>query len=259
METQPYRFKNGADTKRHVDTKKSADAAMPPAEGPVLLHCCCAPCSTAILEWMAGRRLRPCVFFSNSNIVPLAEYEKRREELVRYARHYGFEAVDDDYDHAAWLSSVKAGCAPDAPGSLPERSRRCLSCFRFRLGRAAEYAATHGFTVLTTTLASSRWKDLAQVDAAGLAACADANARTAAATAGSTPAESSPAAAGGRNRVAWWGRNWRKGGLQDRRSCLIREWRMYNQLYCGCEFSMATGAASLKDSTHPCTTENSSE
>jgi predicted adenine nucleotide alpha hydrolase (AANH) superfamily ATPase len=213
METQKNRFKN------------RADMLMPPAEGPILLHCCCAPCSTAILEWMAGHGLKPCVFFSNSNIVPQEEYNKRKEELVRYADHYGFEVVNDEYDHSAWLAHIKAGCAPDSPASLPERSKRCLSCFGFRLERAAEYAENHGFAVLTTTLASSRWKDLEQVDEAGRAACS-----------------SHP-------KVTWWGRNWRKGGLQERRSCLIREWKLYNQLYCGCEFSMLTGAAGAAPNT----------
>ena len=235
-------------------SKKGADMLTPPAEGPILLHCCCAPCSAAILEWMAGQGFKPCIFFSNSNIVTLAEYQKRREELVRYAKHYGFEVIDDAYDHAAWLDSVRVGCAPDSPASLPERSKRCLSCFRFRLERAAEFGATHGYTVLTTTLASSRWKDLAQVDEAGLAACEEANARS----------EMSPELTPPRNIVRWWGRNWRKGGLQDRRGSLIREWQMYNQLYCGCEFSMQSGAASLKtdgkiNSFQSCTTENSSE
>ena len=71
----------------------------------------------------------------------------------------------------------------------------------------------HGFPVLATTLASSRWKDLAQVNAAGEAACAP------------YPA------------VTWWPQNWRKGGLQDRRNALLKEYGFYNQLFCGCEFS----------------------
>lgn len=49
----------------------------------ILLHCCCAPCSTAIIEWMVGEGLRPGIFFSNSNIVPFHEYSIRRDELCR--------------------------------------------------------------------------------------------------------------------------------------------------------------------------------
>lgn len=185
----------------------------------VLVHACCAPCSGAILEWLVGQGVRPTVFFSNSNIFPLAEYELRRGELLRYAAQLGHMAtdgsreprglvvIDDVYDHEAWR------CAVRGLEDEPERGQRCLQCFRFRLERAARYAHEHGFNVLTTTLASSRWKDLGQVDAAGSYACS------------LFPG------------LRWWGRNWRKGGLQERRAAIIREQQFYNQTWCGCEFS----------------------
>ena len=207
----------------------------------ILLHCCCAPCSTAILEWMVSEGLRPGIFFSNSNIVPLDEYLKRRDELARYAASFGLPVFDDDYDHASWLEFVRKEVAsPGMPGltghptppapepvegpvdlaSIPERGPRCLACFKFRLLRAARYASANGYTLLTTTLASSRWKDLAQVDEAGrwaveIADCVD-----------------------GVRQLAWWNQNWRKGGLQERRSALIKSCNLYNQTWCGCEFSL---------------------
>lgn len=194
----------------------------------ILLHCCCAPCSTAIIEWMVGEGLRPGIFFSNSNIVPFHEYEIRRDELRRYAASHGLETVDDEYDHAAWLAFVRQLERPLAAESplvriaeMPERGPRCLECFKFRLLRAARYASANGYRLLTTTLASSRWKDLAQVDAAGRWACETVN-------------DSVPDAAG---KVLWWNQNWRRGGLQERRNALIKEWEMYNQTFCGCEFS----------------------
>ena len=76
-----------------------------------------------------------------------------------------------------------------------------------------KYAAENGFPVLTTTLASSRWKSLEQVNEAGEWACSQVEG------------------------VVWWPQNWRKGGLQERRNEIIRSERFYNQLYCGCEFS----------------------
>jgi hypothetical protein len=175
----------------------------------VLLHTCCAPCSSAIIEIMLQQGITPTVFFSNSNIFPQEEYLHRKAECERYARSLGLEIVDDDYEHGDWRREAAQGLENE-----PERGARCLACFRYRLLRAARYASEHGYTVLTTTLASSRWKDLAQVDEAGRQACA---------------------AVGG---VAWWGQNWRKGGLQDRRNQLIRELGFYNQQYCGCEYSM---------------------
>lgn len=257
----------------------------------ILLHCCCAPCSTAIIEWMVSQGLRPGIFFSNSNIVPFNEYAVRRDELHRYAAAHGLETIDDEYDHPAWLAFVRqlesqpksvasmvAGfCratssvtdvvsdaaarpvaelveAPDSHQSteasvriaeMPERGPRCLECFKFRLLRTARYASTHGYRLLTTTLASSRWKDLAQVDAAGRWACETINGKfadDASLSVVSVPSivSASPAAdlfPDHSAEVLWWNQNWRRGGLQERRNALIKEWSMYNQTFCGCEFS----------------------
>jgi len=158
----------------------------------ILLHACCAPCSGAVLECLRDSGIRPVVFFSNSNIFPKEEYELRLTELRRYGGVMGVEVVDDEYDHDAWLAAVR-GLERE-----PERGARCAACFRFRLERAARYAASRGLPVLATTLASSRWKDLDQVNAAGLAACET-------------------------EAGVFWPQNWRKGGLQERRNAVVRE------------------------------------
>ena len=183
------------------------DKFKKPSEGKLLLHVCCAPCSGAIIEALDAGGEKPVVFFSNSNIVPREEYELRLAECRRYCRKYGLEVVEDSYDHAAWLQAVK-GFEKE-----PERGARCLRCFAYRLERAARYARENGFGVLTTSLASSRWKDLEQVDRAGAFACS------------LFPG------------VAWWGQNWRVCGLQERRNEIIKEQNFYNQNFCGCEFS----------------------
>lgn len=174
----------------------------------MLLHSCCAPCSGAILECMVQNGIRPTVFFSNSNISPKEEYDLREAELLRYAASLEIDVVSDEYDHDKWLEAVKG------LENEPERGSRCEKCFRYRLSRAAEYAASNGFSVLATTLASSRWKDLGQVNACGVQSCES--------TAG---------------EVLFWEGNWRKGGLQPRRDEIIREQGFYNQNFCGCEFS----------------------
>ena len=79
---------------------------LPESCSRVLLHSCCAPCSGAILECMLANGIRPVVFFSNSNIAPRAEYEKRLGELLRYAESLGVETVVDRYDHDDWLDRV---------------------------------------------------------------------------------------------------------------------------------------------------------
>lgn len=187
--------------------KTSIQIEVPGGAGRVLLHACCAPCSSAIVECLMERGIRPVIFYSNSNIFPFEEYGHRLNECIRYARKWDIEIVDDEYDHAAW--SV---CAKGLENE-PERGGRCLQCFKFRLLRAARYASENGFSVLATTLASSRWKNLDQVNEAGRWACSQVSG------------------------VTWWEQNWRRGGLQERRNAIIKEENFYNQLYCGCEFS----------------------
>lgn len=191
----------------------------------VLLHCCCAPCSAAIIEWMLANGVRPTLYYCNPNIYPLSEYEKRRGELTRYAESLGLRVIDGDAwegGHEAWLADVK-GLEQER-----ERGARCLVCFRHRLLRAAQVAAREELREFTTTLASSRWKSLAQITEAGQWAAATVNATLPQAQA-----------------ITFDARNWRKGGLQERRGQLLRENGFYNQLYCGCEFSLRNMKAEI--------------
>lgn len=197
--------------------KGRLEIQAPMGEKTVLLHTCCAPCSSAIIEAMMSNGITPVIYYCNPNIYPLEEYEIRKNECTRYARSLGLEIVDADYDHEAWLEAIKG------MENEPERGGRCLKCFKLRLLRTAEYAIQRGIKVITTTLASSRWKSLDQINEAGLWACSQINGRSSAAPLAS---------------VMWWDQNWRKGGLQERRLQIIKEYDFYNQLYCGCEFSM---------------------
>ncbi len=181
----------------------------------ILLHCCCAPCSSAILEWMAAHDVRPVLYYYNPNIYPEEEYTIRKEELTRYASRLGLEIIDGDYVHDEWRACI-AGLEDQ-----PERGARCLQCFKMRLLRAAAKCSELGIATFTTTLASSRWKCLEQINEAGEWAAAQVNA---------SPQCTSP--------VCFDDRNWRKGGLQQRRNELLKENGFYNQLYCGCEFSL---------------------
>lgn len=198
--------------------KRKEIIQAPMGETKVLLHTCCAPCSSAIIEAMMQNGITPVIFYCNPNIYPREEYQIRKNECTRYAQSLGLEIIDDDYDHEAWLEAVK-GMEDE-----PERGGRCLKCFKIRLLRTAEYAAKRGMRVITTTLASSRWKSLDQINEAGRWACCQINGRFSAAPLAS--------------EVIWWDQNWRKGGLQERRLQIIKEYDFYNQQYCGCEFSM---------------------
>ena len=180
-------------------------------ETTVLLHTCCAPCSSAIIEALLQSGITPVIYYCNPNIYPHEEYEIRKNECKRYAQSLGLEIVDADYDHEGWLAEMMG------LENEPERGGRCLKCFTLRLLSTARYASERGIKVITTTLASSRWKSLDQINEAGLWACSQLC---------------------GQETPVWWDQNWRKNGLQERRLQIIKEYDFYNQRYCGCEFSM---------------------
>ena len=181
----------------------------------VLLHACCAPCSSAIVEWLVQHDVRPTIYYYNPNIWPLEEYEIRKQESKRHAESLGLKWIDGDYDHDAWLEGV---CGLEGE---PERGRRCEQCFILRLTATARKAVELDIPYFATTLASSRWKSLDQINRAGLMAEQVANVQRSTFNV----------------QCKFWPQNWRKGGLQERRNQLLREYNFYNQQYCGCEFS----------------------
>ncbi|MBR0297103.1 MAG: epoxyqueuosine reductase QueH [Paludibacteraceae bacterium] len=190
---------------------------VPEGLSEVLLHACCAPCSSAIVEWLLAHDIRPTIFYYNPNIFPREEYEIRKNESKRHAESLGIEWIDGDYDHAAWLWYVKG------LENEPERGKRCAECFYHRLFATARKAQEMDIPYFATTLASSRWKDLEQINAAGLRAAEMVN---------KYPSDSVV-----HEPVQFWAQNWRKDGLQERRNELLKEYNFYNQLFCGCEFS----------------------
>ena len=149
----------------------------------------------------------PLSFISTQTFFLRPSTKKRKAELTVHCQRLGVEVVDGDWDHNTWLEAVKG------LENEPERGRRCSVCFSVRLRATAKLAHDRGIARFTTTLASSRWKNLDQVNAAGQEAAehyAD---------------------------VQYWDKNWRKDGLQDRRNALLKFYGFYNQTWCGCEFS----------------------
>ena len=70
--------------------------------GRLLLHACCAPCSSAIVEWLMANGVRPTIFYYNPNIWPREEYDIRKEESKRHAEGLGIRWIDGDYNHDGW-------------------------------------------------------------------------------------------------------------------------------------------------------------
>ena len=157
---------------------------------------------------MLQHDLQPTIYYFNPNIYPREEYETRKQESKRHAESLGVQWLDGDYNHTIWRQQM---CGLE---DQPERGKRCEACFAMRLLAAAQMARELDINIFTTTLASSRWKNLEQINRAGLAA--------------------QDAVPG----TLFWAQNWRKGGLYERRNFLLKQYGFYNQQYCGCEFSM---------------------
>lgn len=197
---------------------KSSSIIVPEGCKEVLLHACCAPCSSAIVEWLLAHDIQPTIYYYNPNIYPRKEYEIRKNESKRHAQSLGIQWIDDDWQHEKWLRDI------EGTEKEPERGKRCELCFFHRLFYAARKAQELDIPFFATTLASSRWKNLDQINTAGLKAEEWVN---------KYPKDSIV-----HEPVHFWAQNWRKDGLQDRRNQLLKEYNFYNQLYCGCEFSM---------------------
>lgn len=176
----------------------------------ILLHTCCAPCSAAVVEWLILNDYQPTLYFFNPNIFPEKEYEIRKGELVRHAHKFSLAVIDDDYNHNQWLEAI------NGYENEPERGRRCSLCFKYRMLATAKTAHQLQIPLFATTLASSRWKNIEQIDEAGITAAALFD------------------------NLSFFDKNWRKGGLSQRRNQLLQENNFYNQKYCGCEFSIQT-------------------
>ena len=217
---------------------KKSSIIVPQGLKRVLLHACCAPCSSAIVEWLCTHEIEPIIFYFNPNIYPQEEYEIRKAESKRHAESLGIQWIDGDggcqwsvesqesrvercYNqaHAEWLEAMRG------LENEPERGSRCARCFYYRMLATAKKAQELRMPYFATTLASSRWKNLEQINAAGEKAAEDVGCKML--DVGCKMPD-----------VHFWAQNWRKEGLQERRNALLKEYAFYNQQYCGCEFSM---------------------
>jgi predicted adenine nucleotide alpha hydrolase (AANH) superfamily ATPase len=160
------------------------------------------------METIANRGIEFTVFFYNPNIHPREEYELRKQENIRFAEKLGFPFVDADYDMENWFARVKG------LEWAPERGERCTACFDMRFERTALFAHENGFSVFTSCLGISRWKNMEQINGCGERAAAR------------------------YPRVSYWKYNWRKWGGSARMIEISKRERFYQQEYCGCIYSL---------------------
>ena len=186
------------------------------SEKKILLHVCCGPCATASIERLLEDGWKVDLFYSNSNISPRDEYDKRLEGVKKTAEYFGVGWSEDQYDHDAWLSAV-AGFEAE-----PERGARCGICFEFGLGRTAEKARQLGYDGFTSTLSISPHKNSRVLFSAGHAA------------------ETGKAEPEGvlESRPVFVEYDFKKKNGFKRSTDLAIEIGLYRQNYCGCEFSI---------------------
>lgn len=177
----------------------------------LLLHVCCAPCSSAVLEYLS-HYFSISILYYNPNISPEAEYEKRKAELERLTASMPMERpvtlLPCGYDGEAFREAA-AGFE-----DCPEGGERCMRCFRLRLRRAAEEAARRGFDYFTTTLSISPLKNADALNRIG-------------------------EEVGRELGVKHLPSDFKKKDGYKRSLELSREYSLYRQDYCGCVYSKA--------------------
>lgn len=119
----------------------------------VLLHTCCAPCASHCALALRDAGHEVTLFFSNANLAPETEWQKRLDAVRTLAAHDAFPLLVDTTSHADWLVTVAAGREQE-----PERGSRCDSCFRYSLSRTYEAALEKKFDAFTTSLTVSPHK-----------------------------------------------------------------------------------------------------
>ena len=127
----------------------------------VVLHTCCGPCASACVPRLKDDGHEVTMLFANSNIDTREEFEKRKAEAEKLARHDGVRFASLPYDHAEWLREVAAGYENE-----PEKGARCVRCFRYNLAKAAEFARANGIESFTTSLTVSPHKVSSMIFAA---------------------------------------------------------------------------------------------
>lgn len=173
----------------------------------LLLHSCCAPCSSSCLE-LLQRHFDITVYYYNPNIDTAEEFEKRASEQRRLISEMGSDIsfIEEKYDTTEFPEMI---CGYEG---LPEGGERCKICIKMRMEKAASFALNKGFDFFTTTLSVSPLKDAEFINRTG-------------------------AELAEKYGVPFLFSDFKKKGGYLRSIELSREYKLYRQNYCGCIFS----------------------
>lgn len=173
----------------------------------LLIHACCAPCSSYVLEYLA-EYFEITLYFYNPNISPESEHDFRFSELVRYVRERGYQITvqNASYEPDRFFEAAR-GLEKE-----PEGGKRCAECYRLRLSESGRYAKEHGFDFFTTTLSISPHKNAGWLNEIG----------------GEISDELG---------IEYLYSDFKKKNGYKRSIELSREYGLYRQDYCGCIYS----------------------
>lgn len=175
----------------------------------LFLHCCCAPCSSYVLEYLS-EYFEIVLYFYNPNITEEREYEKRKEELKRLVSEneyrYPVRFVDADYDNKLFFEMAK-GLEKE-----PECGKRCFKCYEMRLKETAKRAIENGADYFCTTLSISPHKNAEKLMEIG-------------------------ERLGKEYGISYLPSDFKKKNGYKRSIELSKEYQLYRQNYCGCIFS----------------------
>ncbi|MCQ2610921.1 MAG: epoxyqueuosine reductase QueH [Treponema sp.] len=180
----------------------------------LLLHACCAPCSSHCLE-LLFKYFDITIYYYNPNIHPDTEYKRRLQELIDFLPRFdaarNVKLVQADYNPQEYFSAVNTQNEPELI-TQKEKGERCRRCYSLRMTKSYEYAKENGFDWFTTTLSISRHKDSEKINLIGKELeCKDG--------------------------PAYLYADFKKNGGYDRSLELSEEYNLYRQDYCGCVFS----------------------
>ena len=185
----------------------------------LLLHSCCAPCSSYVLEYLTNY-FDVTVLYYNPNITPSEEYAKRVAELKRLIAEASYlnpvKLIEGRYDSHEFFEIAKG------LEHLPEGSERCFNCYRLRLEESARTAAKGDYEYFTTTLSVSPYKNSAKLNAIGR--------------------ELSE-----KYGVKYLYSDFKKKDGYKRSIELSAQYGLYRQNYCGCIYSAMAAAQKLKN------------
>lgn len=209
----------------------------------VLLHACCAPCLSNSIKELLEEGFSPVVYFYNPNIFPYVEYQKRLEELVDFCKKQNYPLIVEEGDFDYWNQL----CAPLKHEK--EGGKRCEECFKMRLEKTAEFASEQGFEYFCTTLTISPHKNSKLINKIGRAIasqlvvttchCEEISKKS---TRQSQSVEIASLTKLARNDVllpvSFLERNFKKNDGFKKSLEISKEFGLFRQNYCGCEYSM---------------------